>query len=80
LESKEVLLVNCVGEYIVISIQEFNALLTNPFAIHSDTFKLLKCKNFFTDYDLELAIEMLATKLRTRKAFREILLLFIWLC
>jgi len=69
LESKEVLLVNCVGEYIVISIQEFNALLTNPFAIHSDTFKLLKCKNFFTDYDLELAIEMLATKLRTRKAF-----------
>ncbi len=63
------MLVNYAGEYAVISIQEFETLLKNPFTVDSHTFSLLKSKNFITDHDLELSVEMLATKLRTRKAF-----------
>jgi His-Xaa-Ser system radical SAM maturase HxsB len=63
------MLVNCVGEYAVIPIEEFETFLCDPSAITHSSYHLLKSKNFFVDNDLDLAVDMLATKMRTRKAF-----------
>ena len=65
----ERLLVNCVGEFTVLSRQQFGALLNESLDRNSSEYALLKSKHFIAGQDLELAIEMLATKMRTRKAF-----------
>ncbi len=69
LSDSQMLLVNCVGEYVAIPKQDFGNLLNKSLDKSAPTYTLLKSKNFIAGQDLELAIEMLSTKMRTRKAF-----------
>jgi His-Xaa-Ser system radical SAM maturase HxsB len=62
-------LVNCAGEYIVLSSSEFEELITGKTNNISDAYINLKSKHFIADKDVELSVDMLATKMRTRKAF-----------
>jgi len=67
----EYLLVNQAGEYLTLSESEFEKLTTGKLNSLDDIYKKLKAKHFISDSEegTELAIDLLSTKLRTRKAF-----------
>lgn len=65
------LLINQSGEFLILSEKEFAELTENKLNNSSEIYKTLKAKHFLSDSDegTKLAIDLLATKLRTRKAF-----------
>lgn len=64
------LLVNQVGEYLFLENEEFCDFVEKSEKLTDSVYKKLKAKHFLTvEEELELAKELLATKLRTRKAF-----------
>lgn len=64
------LLVNQAGEYYYLTNQDFNAFHSKTLDPSSIQFGNLKAKHFlYTNNDINLAIKLLATKLRTRKSF-----------
>ncbi len=65
----QLLLVNQAGEFIFISSKDFNSFINESLNTASHIFLDLKSKHFVSDSDQETAINLLATKLRTRKAF-----------
>ena len=67
--AQQVLLVNQAGEFIFISPEDFNSFINESLDTESQIFLDLKSKHFVSDTDKETAIDLLATKLRTRKAF-----------
>jgi uncharacterized protein len=71
LPRQQLLLVSQVGEFIFISSEDFNSFLNGALDIESRIFLDLKSKHFVTDTDKETLIDLLATKLRTRKRFLE---------
>lgn len=71
LENDNTLLINQTGEYFKITNAEFKSLYSFELPKHSSTYSTLKAKHFLADNEenLLLSVDMLATKLRTRKAF-----------
>ena len=69
LANQQLLLVNQAGEFIFISSEDFNSFINGSLDTESQIFLDLKSKHFVTDTDKETAIDLLATKLRTRKGF-----------
>jgi len=69
LPDQELLLVNQAGEFIFISSQDFDSFINGLLGTKSQIFLDLKSKHFVTDTDKQRAIDLLATKLRTRKGF-----------
>jgi len=67
--AKQLLLVNQAGEFIFISSEDFNSFINGSLNTEGQIFLDLKSKHFVTDTDKETAIDLLATKLRTRKGF-----------
>lgn len=68
--SGDLLIVNQGGEYIFLTRKEFNALLNvNREPICSELLKVFKSKQLCYTTDKELSLQLLATKLRTRKSF-----------
>lgn len=67
--AQQVLLVNQAGEFIFISTEDFNSFINESLDTESQIFLDLKSRHFVSDTDKETAIDLLATKLRTRKAF-----------
>jgi len=65
------LLINQAGEYLKISNPDFTSLYSLTLQKNNPTYSNLKAKHFLADNEanLELSINMLATKLRTRKEF-----------
>ncbi len=63
------LVVNQAGEYLLLSHEEFDKLLSGNKAQMGSLYYRLKGKHLVADGDAELSIEMLATKLRTRKGY-----------
>lgn len=65
------LLINQAGEYFKISNANFKSFYSHELPKHSDVYSTLKAKHFLADNEenLLLSVDMLATKLRTRKAF-----------
>jgi len=70
-DGENTLLINQAGEYFKISNPDFESLCSLTLSKDNSTYSALKAKHFLADNaaNLELAINMLATKLRTRKAF-----------
>lgn len=68
-ENENMLLVNEVGEYLFLSKEEFNNMVSYKLDPKSETFLDLKSKQMLTDTEIEPVIKMLATKYRTRKSF-----------
>ena len=65
-----VLLVNQAGEHLCITNEEFDNFVYDKLSIESDIYKKLKAKHFLTvPEELEQIIDLLATKLRTRKEY-----------
>ncbi|MFC1837243.1 His-Xaa-Ser system radical SAM maturase HxsB [Thermodesulfobacteriota bacterium] len=64
-----ILLVNEGGEFYFLEEDYFYKLIDDSLDSQSDTFLDLKSKQFLTDSQLTPVIDMLATKLRTRKAY-----------
>jgi len=62
-------MVNQAGEFTFISSDDFESLINFNLSINSEIFLNLKSKHFITDTDLDIPIELIATKLRTRKGF-----------
>lgn len=71
LDEENQLLINQVGEFLRISNSDFNSFYSEKLSSNNKIYGELKAKNFLADNEdnLNLAIEMLATKLRTRKSF-----------
>jgi hypothetical protein len=69
LQHQQLLLVNQAGEFIYTSSEDFNSFINESLDTESQIFLNLKSKQFLTDTDKETAINLLATKLRTRKGF-----------
>jgi len=69
LPGRQLLLVNQAGEFIFISSEDFNSFINELLDTESQIFLDLKSKHFVTDTDKETTIDLLATKLRTRKGF-----------
>jgi His-Xaa-Ser system radical SAM maturase HxsB len=70
INNEELLLVNQAGEFYKISRDDFEAFHTHGLDQSSIIYKELKAKHFLsTLQDVDLAVELLSTKLRTRKAF-----------
>jgi len=71
LDKDNQLLINQVGEYLKISNQEFGLFYSSKLSPDLEIYHKLKAKNFLADNqdNLELSVDMLATKLRTRKSF-----------
>ena len=67
--AQQLLLVNQAGEFIFISSEDFNSFINGSLDTESRIFLDLKSKHFITDTDKETPIDLLATKLRTRKGF-----------
>jgi uncharacterized protein len=67
--AQQLLLVNQAGDFTFISSEDFNLLINGSLNIESQVFLNLKSKHFLTDTDKETAVDLLATKLRTRKGF-----------
>ena len=64
------LLVNQAGEYYIMPRIDFDDFCNLKLQVNSEYYKRLKAKHFLTtDKEKDLVIEMLATKLRTRKEF-----------
>jgi len=66
---QHLLLVNQAGEFTFIASEDFNLFINGALDIESQVFLDLKSKHFVTDTDKETLIDLLATKLRTRKGF-----------
>lgn len=64
-----ILLVNETGEYHYISSEDFNSLISYSLSNSSTTMQDLKSKHFIAGNDLDLTIDMAATKYRTRKRY-----------
>lgn len=65
-----VLLVNQAGEYTKLAEDGFRSFTSNSLDTSSETYKTLKARHFLSIPDeLDLVIDMLATKLRTRKEY-----------
>lgn len=71
LENKSTLLINQAGEYLNLSNTNFKDFHSFKLPANSSVYSTLKAKHFLADNEENLAIsvDMLATKLRTRKAF-----------
>jgi len=67
----DVLVTNEAGEYLFLTEQGFAALHEKRLSASSDEYRNLKAKHFLTDGDPFLSLELLATKVRTKKAFLE---------
>lgn len=65
-----VLLVNQAGEYLYLTKDEFHSFTSDTLNIHNEAYNRLKSKHFLTvPSELNQVIDMLATKLRTRKEY-----------
>lgn len=65
-----ILLINQAGEYIIVNNDEFIAFTNNTLNSESQLYSILKAKHFLTvEPELNTVIDMLATKLRTRKEY-----------
>ena len=64
-----VLLVNVSGEYLFLDEEHFNSFLNGTLNTNSDIFYNLESKQFLAHEDIDLAEDLLAVKLRTRKSF-----------
>ena len=65
-----VLLVNQAGAHLSVSTEDFNKFVYDELCGDSETYKKLKAKHFLTIADeLDQVIDLLATKLRTRKEY-----------
>ena len=65
-----ILLINQAGEYIIVNNDEFIAFTNNTLNSDSQLYSILKAKHFLTvETELNTVIDMLATKLRTRKEY-----------
>lgn len=71
LDQENQLLINQAGEFLKISNIDFNLFYSEKLTPDNQIYNSLKAKNFLSDNkdNLDLSIEMIATKLRTRKAF-----------
>jgi uncharacterized protein len=67
----DVFVTNDAGEYLFIDASTFSALHQQQLPADSNIYKDLKAKHFITDSDGRLALDLLATKFRTKKAFLE---------
>ncbi len=67
----QVFLTNEVGEFLYLNSEDFDAFISHALDSQSTTFKDLAGKHFLTSGDIDLAIELLAAKLRTKKRFLE---------
>lgn len=63
------LLVNEAGEFLFLSKEDFNNMISYKLSTTSEIFLDLKSKHFLTDTEIEPVIKMLATKYRTKKSF-----------
>ncbi|MCB1033738.1 MAG: His-Xaa-Ser system radical SAM maturase HxsB, partial [Acidobacteria bacterium] len=65
----EVFLVNEVGEHCFLSNRDFRQCVAGSLDPEEPAFRTLKVRHFLADGDPAVPIELLATKLRTKKAF-----------
>ncbi len=72
IDTNQLLLVNQVGEFLFISDSDFKLFYTKQLNSENPIYKKLKAKHFLTtEEDKHLVLDMLSTKLRSRKAFIE---------
>jgi len=64
-----VLLTNLVGEFIFLSNHDFNLLINHKVDRYQKIYQDLKSKQIITDNDIDLPIDMLSTKYRTKKSY-----------
>lgn len=70
IDTDDILLVNQAGEYQILSDEDFKNFYSILLNNESEVYKRLKSKHFLTtESEKDLSLNMLATKLRTRKAF-----------
>jgi uncharacterized protein len=67
----DVLVTNDAGEHLFLDGDTFEALHRKRLSANSTDYRNLKAKHFLTDSDARLPLELLATKVRTKKAFLE---------
>lgn len=65
----EVLLTNTVGEYLFLGAREFEQVVGKTLPTTTSAYLDLKAKHFLTDRSSTVALELLATKYRTKKSF-----------
>src|SRR5262245_12281689 len=63
------IVVNDVGEYLLLSRRDFDAFVQRRLAVESEAYRALKSKHFLLDSGVTAALQLLATKYRTKKAF-----------
>lgn len=63
------LLTNLVGEYILLSQEDFLAFTSHSLSPHSEVFLSLKGRHFLYDGASNVALDLLATKYRTKQAY-----------
>lgn len=72
IDTNQLLLVNQVGQFLFISDSDFKLFYTKQLNSENPIYKKLKAKHFLTtEEDKHLVLDMLSTKLRSRKAFIE---------
>ena len=64
-----VLIVNMAGEYLSLSDADFKKIVTHRMASASEVYSVLKAKHLIAESLTESGIDLLATKLRTKKSF-----------
>ncbi len=62
-----IILVNQAGDYVFLRDEEFESLVATRLDTRCETFFTLKSKHFVAEEDINTAIDLLATKMRTRK-------------
>lgn len=65
----EVLVVNDVGEYHFLPSERFHAFATHRLGPTTPEYRDLKARQFLTDSDSDVPLDLLATKYRTKKSF-----------
>jgi len=68
-DNSSVLMVNDAGEYQFIDLSDFEQLMSYSLSDNTFIYQDLKSKQFIADSNLELPIEMLSVKYRSRKSF-----------
>lgn len=69
-ENNQVLLVNQCGDFLFVTSEDFESILSNQIIRESDLYYQLKNRQFLADdNDLDFQVERIADQLRTRKAF-----------
>ena len=63
------LLVNLGGQYLALPNDEFDRYVSGTLDVAEEAFLDLKAKHFLADAKIDLPVEMLATKYRTKKSF-----------